>query len=195
MFNINWLAWFLPYIDVELFPFWLDWLLRDSERYFFSQHKDESPNLPCGFLWLPKVSYGRATCRVHFPFLASRRVKAEAENVHKVYDTIANHWNHTSLLQTPCFFLGGGWGEGLKIDQWSMWPWQLPYQPWVVYVSMILPKVGVVGWSRYYGIYGMWIGETDWTLLDFGRVRDQRLDFHVFEAWLAESVTLNCILQ
>ena len=48
--------------------------------------------------------------------------------------------------------------------------------------SMILPIVGVVGWSRYYGIYGMWVGETDWTLLDFGRVRDQRLDFHVFEA-------------
>ena len=118
MFNINWLAWFLPYIDVELFPFWLDWLLRDSERYFFSQHKDESPNLPCGFLWLPKVSYGRATCRVHFPFLASRRVKAEAENVHKVYDTIANHWNHTSLLQTPCFFLGGGMGWGAQ--NWSM---------------------------------------------------------------------------
>ena len=74
---------------------------------------------------IPTVSYGclkfpmgRATCRVHFPFLASRRVKAEAENVHKVYDTIANHWNHTSLLQTPCFFFwGGGWGEGLKNDQ------------------------------------------------------------------------------
>ena len=31
-------------------------------------------------------------------------------------------------------------------------------------------------------------GQIDRKLMDFGRVRDQRSDFHLFELWLAESV-------